>query len=248
MKRSDLLICLLILLLLVIQGNRIFAQQVGAGSESGMSYKVRKLNSEMVADGNWNKRQWKKAGTLSLQNFIRERPAEFPEVRAKMMYTSENLYVIFKVNERYIKSITTQVNGPVWKDSAVEFFFSPDTSKPEMFFNLEVNAGGTHLLSYRGQKPAIEDVNRIEIGHSLPDVVDPEITVPTVWTIELKIPLDMLAKYSTVTQPRRGVNWKANFYKIAEITSNPHYLNWSPITHQKANFHMPQFFGTLMFQ
>ena len=46
-----------------------------------------------------------------------------PAVKAKMTYDDENLYVIFRVQDRYVRCITKDFNGPVWEDSCVEFFF-----------------------------------------------------------------------------------------------------------------------------
>ena len=39
------------------------------------------------------------------------------------------------------------------------------------------------------------------IAHSMPAVVDPERTEPTTWTVEYRIPLDMLAKHLGLYQP-----------------------------------------------
>ncbi|HEY1063376.1 MAG TPA: carbohydrate-binding family 9-like protein [Daejeonella sp.] len=215
-------------------------------------YEIVRLKHVINIDGNWDKPEWKKVKSIEIKNFIRTEPKFRPMVQAKMMYDSENVYVIFRVQDRNVRSITTEINGPVWKDSAIEFFFSPDSEFPLNFFNLEVNCGGTPLLEYNpnpriGPKPVPEDIKKIEIGHSLPTIVDPEISGPLTWTVEYRIPLDMLENYSKISRPEKGVIWKANFYKIAEITSNPHYASWSPITHPKPQFHLPQYFGTLKF-
>jgi hypothetical protein len=152
------------------------------------------------------------------------------------------------VQDRYVRIITKDIGGQVWKDSAVEFFFSPDASMPLNYFNLEMNAGGTPLLGNRAKKPVVEDIKQIEIAHSLPQIVDPEITEPVTWTLEYRIPLAMVEKYANVTRPKKGVEWRANFYKIAEITSNPHYITWSVLPNDRPNFHRPQYFGILKFQ
>lgn len=91
------------------------------------------------------------------------------------------------------------------------------------------------------------DLKRIEIYHSLPAKVDPEILEPVVWYIEYRIPLDLLQIYAPLTPPRKGTVWRANFYKIAEQGSNPHWITWSPVPRSKPDFHLPQFFGTLVF-
>lgn len=211
-------------------------------------YEVKKLTTSLNIDANWNKKVWKKTKSAAVSNFIRGVPAFRPVTEVKMRYDSEHIYVIFRVQDRYVRSITNTIGGPVWKDAAVEFFFCPDTTMPEKYFNLEINCGGTALLGYRAKKPIEEDIKTIVIAHSLPEVVDPEITDPTTWTLEYSIPLSMLEKYTKVTRPAKGVKWKANFYKIAENNSNPHHITWSPVTAPKPNFHMPQYFGTLVFQ
>lgn len=239
-----------VILLLVFINSDSFAQISEAGENQRKVYRVKKLNKKLEIDANWNKPQWKSVQALEVNNFIRENPEFKPDVKAKMMYNSENLYVIFKVEDKFVRSITTQINGPVWKDSAVEFFFSPNTSNAS-YFNLEVNCGGTALLGYNTTpkvKPALEDIRAIEIAHSMPAVVDPEIKDAVTWTIEYRIPISMLRKYTAVTEPKKGVKWRANFYKIAEINSNPHHASWSPILHPKPTFHLPQYFGEIEFR
>jgi hypothetical protein len=92
------------------------------------------------------------------------------------------------------------------------------------------------------------DLKKIEIAHTLPQIVDPELTEPVTWTLEYRIPLAMLQKYAPVTKPAKGVQWRANFYKIAENNSNPHYLTWSLVENRIPDFHLPAFFGTITFE
>jgi hypothetical protein len=212
------------------------------------TYEVKRSPAPISIDANWNKKIWKNTNAAVISNFIRKVPSFHPRPEVKMRYDAENIYVIFRVHDRYVRSITTEINGPVWKDAAVEFFFCPDTTRPDQYFNLEINCGGTALLGFRSNSPTPDDIKTIEVAHSLPQTIDPEITDPVTWTLEYRIPLSTLQKYSTVTRPAKGVRWKANFCKIAENNSNPHYMTWSSINAPKPNFHMPQFFGTLLFQ
>jgi hypothetical protein len=94
----------------------------------------------------------------------------------------------------------------------------------------------------------VEDIKQIEIAHSMPQRVDPEITEPTTWTLEYRIPLVVLEKVSSVTRPKHGAVWRANFYKCADKSSNPHWITWSPVENDKPNFHLPGYFGRLEFQ
>ena len=208
----------------------------------------------MIIDGNWYKPQWRSVKAIELTNYMLQIPQFRPVVHAKMMYDEENLYIIFLVNDCYVRSVIEEYNGPVSSDACVEFFFSPDTSLPERYFNLEINAGGTPLMAYHVfhqkeyQKVPIDDLKKVEIAHSLPNKVDPEIVTPVTWTVEYKLPLSLLEKFSAVTHPKPGVSWRANFYKIASKTSNPHYITWSFVENLEPNFfHQPQFFGQIKF-
>ena len=217
-------------------------------------YNVNRLKQPMKIDGKWDKPQWQNIPVIDVINYMGSMPKFHPEVQAKMMYDEDNLYVIFHVQDQYVRCLTKEFNGPVWEDSCCEFFFSPDSGFPENYFNLEMNCGGTPLMHYNlvprkeSKELAVDDIKKIEIAHSLPQIIDPEISDPVTWTLEYRIPLAMLEKYSKVTHPEKGVEWRANFYKIAENNSNPHYITWSVVEIEKPDFHLPQFFGKLKFE
>lgn len=217
-------------------------------------HEVPKINAPIKVDAKWGKDPWKNIPALEIKNYMGDIPKFHPDTQAKICYTESDIFLIYRVKDKYVRCITNEINGPVWEDSAVEFFFAPDSEAPLKYFNLEINCGGTHLFFYnvvpRKDRVAIsdEDQKKIEIAHSLPKLVDPEITEEITWTIECKIPLELLKKYSKITTPSKDVKWKANFYKIAVITSNPHYITWSVVENEKPDFHLPEFFGDLIFK
>jgi len=217
-------------------------------------YTVSKLSQSMKIDGDWNKPQWQNIKSADINNRMGDKPEFTPTVQAKMMYDNENLYVIFRVNDRNVRCVVTDYNGPVYEEPAVEFFFSPDPELADRYFNLEINCGGTPLMHYndfsaKTHNPLeLEDIYKVEIAHSLPQVVDPEITEPVTWTIEYKIPLAMLEKYSKIIYPKPGISWRANFYKIAEKGTNIHFLTWSVVDNPEPDFHLPRFFGNIKFE
>ena len=219
-------------------------------------YEVAKIKKPIKIDSNWNKKQWRKVKPLTLINYMGDIPNFKPEAQAKMVYDKDYLYIIFRVKDKYVKCVTDRINGPVWRDSAVEFFFSPDVENPLQYFNLETNCGGTALMQFHAnvdgkresKRIPEEDIKQIEIVSSMPKLTDPEITEEITWTIEYRIPLAVLKQHSAITAPAKGVEWKANFYKIAEITSNPHYITWSKVENPRPNFHMPEYFGRIIFK
>jgi len=216
-------------------------------------YYISKLNQPLVLDGNWNKPEWQKIQAIQFQNHMGQLPGFVPQVHLKMMYNDESLFVIFKVDDQFVRCITDKINGPVYEDACVEFFFAPDKNYPNRYFNLEVNCGGTALFHYntiaRKEKVHLtdEEINHVEIAHSLPKIVDPEIKEPVTWTIEYRIPIDILKKYSQIDIPEKGTRWKANFYKIAESGSNIHFITWTQVNLPKPDFHQPEFFGEIVF-
>lgn len=222
--------------------------------QSGSSYSVPKLKKQLKIDASWDKKEWKKIPAADIVNYMGNIPEFQPEAQVKMAYDNNNIYLIFRVKDRNVRCITNTINGPVYKDSAVEFFFSPDPELPLLYFNLETNCGGTALFHYNviprreSKRLSEEEIRQIEIAHSLPEIIDPEIKESVTWTLEYRIPFALLEKYSKITRPAKGVEWRANFYKIAENSSNPHYITWSKIDKPKPDFHVPQAFGKLTFE
>ena len=151
-----------------------------------VAYTVKKLKTPMKIDGNWNKAQWRQAKPIEITHFMGPIPPFRPRVQAKMLYDDNNIYIIFQVHDRYVHSIVENYNGPVSGDACVEFFFSPDTAFKQHYFNLEINAGGTPLMAFHifsqkeYQKFSAEELDKVEIFHSLPKKVDPEIVTPIV--------------------------------------------------------------------
>ncbi len=226
------------------------------GHEDGaMTYRVNRLTKRMVIDGNWDKDVWRAVEPVALTHFMGDRPKHFPKVEAKLLYDERALYVIFRVRDQYVRATARNHQDPVCRDSCVEFFFVPGTDPAVGYFNLEMNCGGTMLFHFqvipRKDSVAVEcgDLERIEVAHTMPRTVDPEITEPTTWTVEYRLPVDILARYCpAAVKPAPGVTWRANFYKCADAASHPHWLTWSIVENPQPDFHLPKFFGTLVFK
>ncbi len=223
-------------------------------SDGAMRYRVKRAGGVVELNNEWDGGQWKRANVLELANYMGDRPAHFPKTQAKLLYDDNNLYVFFKVNDQYVRAVADQTHGKVWEDSCVEFFFMPDIALEDVYFNLETNCGGTMFFRYNDKQNKTEkyvesaDCQKVEIRHSLPKIIADEITEPTTWTLSYKLPFEVISKYGKMTHPRSGAIWRANFYKIANMTSHRHWLTWSFIDHPTPKFHLPQYFGVLEFE
>jgi hypothetical protein len=103
----------------------------------------------------------------------------------------------------------TKHQQDVWRDSCVEFFFTPGGDPTERgYFNLETNCAGVKLLGAhvaggKDEKLTAEDFASIVTASSLNGPIDSEIAEPTTWTLEYKIPLSLLEKF-THWRPNRA--------------------------------------------
>jgi len=107
---------------------------------------------------------------------------------------------------------------------------------------------GVHVTGSKDEKLTAEDFASIVTASSLKGPIDPEISKPTTWTLEYKIPLSLLEKFTKIERPKPGITWRANMYKCADDTSHPHWLTWSPVHNPDPQFHMPKFFGIFAFE
>jgi len=219
-----------------------------------MTYKIKRLTQPLTIDGNWDKPAWQNVEPIELTYHMGKKPEHFPKIQAKLLYDERAVYVIFRADDQYVRAVADKHQGPVCRDSCVEFFFTPGIDVKKGYFNLEMNCGGTMLFKFQvipRESTSIDpaDVERVEVAHSLPRIVEPEITEPTVWTVEYRLPTDMLTKHlPDAVMPAPGATWRANFFKCADRTTHQHWLTWSFVDRPRPDFHVPECFGTLEFK
>jgi hypothetical protein len=221
--------------------------------EMPQEYKAARLPRPLRIDGNWDKPFWKKIEPLVIDRHMGDAPVHRPRTLARLAWDDQALYIIFRVEDRYVRAVAKNYHDPVCRDSCVEFFFTPGLDLGVSYFNLEINCGGTLLFRWNpeGKAPvpvAARDCDLIQIGRTLPKIIDPEIEDPMNWSIEFRLPFAVVEKYCPdARKPENDILWKANFYKCADGSSHPHWLTWSFVDHPTPRFHMPKSFGFLRF-
>ena len=218
------------------------------------TYHAKQAKGLMAIDANWDKAAWKDIEPLTLGFHMGDKPEHWPKVQAKVRYDADNIYVIWRVDDNYVVARQTRHQHYVCVDSCVEFFFTPSGDpKDAGYLNLEMNCAGVMWLACHAPGRADvmlppEDLAKLEVATSLKGPILEEIARPTMWTVEYRLPVSILEKYSKVARPRPGVSWRANFYKCADDSSHPHWLTWSEVIWPRPSFHLPQYFGTLQFE
>ena len=221
-----------------------------------MHYTVRYATVQPGLRGDWNETAWDHANTLEIANFRPESSDHRPRTQARLLYDERGLYGIFKVEDRYVRCVHTGYMAPTYLDSCVELFLQPKADKG--YLNFEFSCGGSllcfHMVDptripggFRDYTPLTEaDLEQVAIYHSLPSLVEPEITEPIEWCLEYLIPFSLLEKWAEPSGTVSGQQWRANLYKCGDETSHPHWASWAPV--DELNFHLPRCFGTIQFE
>jgi hypothetical protein len=218
-----------------------------------MIYNVTPLSDSSGFSIEWEDNTWKEIQPLYINNYMGDKPGHFPVTQAKVAYDELAIYVKFKVNDRYVKAVYSNHQDPVYKDSCVEFFFTPGGDISAGYFNLEMNCIGTMLFHHQKipRKNAVSinnsDLEKVDVITSLTEVIDPEQKEDVIWMVSYKIPFSVIKKYHEFENPGPGTVWRANFYKCADDSSHPHWLTWASIDNPTPDFHRPEFFGELHF-
>lgn len=181
--------------------------------------------------------------TLNWQN-------EFPESVTTSVagaHDGNKLYLLFTVIGEVLRTVNNRDFMPVWEDSCVEFFVQREGEK--MYRNFECNANGVLLASKRESREDAERLAEAEMAaikrlaiikhrhENNSEVSD--------WQLLLVIPKQSMG-YDR-QEILSGTSLRANFYKCGDATEKVHYQSWHPIDVATPNFHLPEFFGKLIF-
>ena len=169
-----------------------------------------------------------------------------PKVKFRVAYTNDAILLNYKVSEKSIRALSHQDNGPVWKDSCVEFFVIPNNDG--IYYNIECNCAGAILIGAGREREdrvrATQDIlNKVERWSSLGRDSFEEKVGDYSWEVALIIPFSSFFMHDI--ESLAGKEIRANFYKCGDDLTEPHFLSWNPIKLEKPNFHAPQFFGLL---
>lgn len=179
-------------------------------------------------------------------NWKEDFPYSLP-VGVFVAHDDDNLQVYYTIKSEILRATNTEDFGSVWEDSCVEFFMQREGEKT--YRNFECNALGALLASKRENRndaeKLLEIMPAITRFSTIQHRYENELQVSD-WTLYLEIPKEAMG--FSPTESLSGSAIKANFYKCGDKTSYPHFQSWNPIDLPNPDFHVPQFFGTLIFE
>jgi hypothetical protein len=215
-------------------------------------YLVRRAGVRPEHRGEWDGAAWRGAARMAICHFHVRSSDHRPATEAALLYDDDELHALFRVSDRYIRSVHTAYDSDTYKDSCVELFLQP--AGREAYFALEVNAGGAFSLRYiedpartpnrfaKWTMVSAELAATIQVSHSMPAVVEPEIAGPQPWWVEVSWPFAVMEAYAGPARPVPGQRWRGNAFKCGDETTHPHWASWAPIG-DALNFHQPACFG-----
>lgn len=212
---------------------------------------------------------------LSPEQFDRSRPAEFsrcfdslgrplsvdcrpweaypdkPEVRVRAALCGEFLIVKFTVREKEVLGRYREDNAPVYQDSCVELFLSPEGE--EVYYNFEFNCLGSCLAQVGPKReertfldPALlQGIFRVPSLGREPchHFSEGPLEEAEPWSLLVAVPGACFVE--NPLSSLENLRFRGNFYKCGDSLRRPHYLSWSPIGTEQPDFHRPEFFGEI---
>lgn len=172
-----------------------------------------------------------------------------PEVSFRMGYAKQVLYLKFYVSEQHILAKHSSPNTATHRDSCVEFFIDPDQSGA--YYNFEFNCIGTTHLAYgpnrqkRSFIPPQLILDNLFTASTLGAEPFEERSGSFQWEMVVAIPSELFVHHPDLRFEK--LVSRANFYKCADDTKQPHYLSWNAVKSPNPDFHRPEFFGRLVF-
>jgi hypothetical protein len=175
-----------------------------------------------------------------------------PKVSVRIFHTSRFIYLYYHVPENRVAIRHTSFGSEVYKDSCVEFFVNPFPESSPEYVNIEINALGVMLIGVGkdgdDSKRYYFKATEVEGFETVSSIKHPVVGDhgSASWDLHVKIPKSFFEKHYG-----RGFSDKttiANFNKCGDETEFEHYGSWNEISSPTPNFHLPQYFGELIFR
>lgn len=167
-----------------------------------------------------------------------------PDTKIRVARSGGYLAISYLVEGKDLRATEMEDGGHSWEDSCCEFFVAPGDG---FYYNVETTCIGSVLMArgrnrYERDKFPVEKTGRIIRYSTLPHEKH-EIAGEIVrWRLDILIPLDLIGLDPLPAEV------SCNFYKCGDLTATPHFVSWSPIKTVKPDFHLPEFFGRMIFK
>ncbi|WP_135305550.1 carbohydrate-binding family 9-like protein [Haloarcula amylovorans] len=221
------------------------------------TYDVQLTDGSVSLTHEINVATWETASVTHIDSFTWGEEATGPETTVRALHTDKAFFLQFHAEDSEISATVTELNGPTFRDSSVEFFANPIPDDEEMYFNFEVNCCGTFKLGWQEYGWQEKEIGRDEISPQLADEIDIATSIPgqtrqpkpndESWWVAVRLPVSTLESFTGRTiSIDQGSTWRGNFYRSG--IPDPQKATWNPLDTPKPEYHTPEQFGRLKFR
>ena len=185
---------------------------------------------------------WKNIEIMPIDNLLWTDPLPIT-AQAQLCWDEEAIYLRMEAFEENIRKEETDPLAEICNDSCLEFFIQP--VEGPYYLNFEINPLANYLI---GQGDNDVD-NRLRV--IVPDFetrMEPNVEfTKTGWVLTYKVPFSFIRHFYPSFEVKVGTKIRGNCYKCGDLTEKEHYLAWSPTVSEEPAFHLPEYFGELVF-
>ena len=184
---------------------------------------------------------WAEVPTLEIDNLLWTEKSDIV-AKAQFCYDENAIYAHLFAEEKDIRAEHNTPTGMPCEDSCLEFFFSPYNGD-ERYFNIEFNP---NCCMFLGMGSGIPDLVRLL---PLEEPFKPAANrTEDGWEIHYSVPLSFIQRFFPEFRLESGREMRANCFKCGDLTVNPHFFSWNPVTSETPAFHRPCDFGLMRFE
>ncbi|WP_222912905.1 carbohydrate-binding family 9-like protein [Natrinema sp. SYSU A 869] len=221
-------------------------------------YTITRTRSDVPLSDAVDGAPWEEAAAIHIDEFSWHESGPKPLTTGRVLYDDEAIYLQFFVEDDDITASVTELNGPTFEDSSVEFFADPTPDEDSLYLNFEPNCCGQFKLAWQEAGWQERGIGRDLISPDLASRISirTSVTGSTAdgdadddgWWLAAAIPFDVL---STLTgreiAPTAGTEWRGNFYRSG-VASDSQKATWNLIEKPEPDYHSPTYFGRLPFE
>lgn len=215
-------------------------------------YTIAWLPTPPPIDADWSHPAWEPTTTLGPLRLSDGAPA-FWGTLVKLGYDAERLYIAFLCVDQDIWGTFRKHDDPLYQEEVVEAFLDP-SGEGKRYYEIELSPHNVvidGIMEWTGPAKKVWHPEWDCEGLQTATQIMGELDTPEVpdrwWTAVLSVPFAGLG----VPAPEPGVLWRANLYRIErdrEGRGDEYQAAWPPQEPgARADFHVPQRFGHLVF-
>jgi hypothetical protein len=195
--------------------------------------------------GSFNAAEWNWAESVFIASYWSGGPAPDQRVvKVSLLWSETDLFVQFDARQQEPLLVNSDPDLSrkaigLWERDVCEIFIAPNVEEPRKYFEFEIAPTGEWLdlaIDMTGTERKTDWEYNSGMGAAAR--IENDCVM-----MAMRIPWIAFSR-----KPQTGEIWLANFFRCVGSEPNRDYLAYRPTFTEKPNFHVPEFFGKLIFE